>query len=41
MTVVGTANGAAEKHESPVVLTGAEQLPCMPGKRRPVKGDEQ
>ena len=40
LTAVGAANGAAEEHESAVVLTGTEHLPRMPGKRRPVERNQ-
>ena len=40
MTVVGAANGAAEEHESAVVLTATEHLPRMPGKRRPIERNQ-
>jgi hypothetical protein len=40
VTVVGAANGAAEEHESAVVLTRTEHLARMPGKRRPVERDQ-
>ena len=40
MTVVNTANGATEEHESAVVLTGTKHLPRMPRKGRTVERDQ-
>jgi hypothetical protein len=40
VTVIGTANGASEEHESAVTLTSAQHLACVPRKRRPIKGDD-
>ena len=40
VAVVSAANGAAEEHESAVILTRAEYLPRMPGQRRSIERDQ-
>lgn len=40
IAVGGAANCAAEEHQPPVILAGAEDLSRMPRKRRAVKRDE-
>ncbi len=40
LAVVGGANPATKQDESTVTLARAEHLPCMPRKRRSVKGHE-
>ena len=40
LAVVSTANGAAEKHESSVILAGTNHLASVPRKCRSVERDK-